>query len=70
MTITHDIVQKLWKLCSLLRNDGGTYHQYVTELNLRHVPEYGSGDECRGLVAGRQSLGRPSGEEWAGALQR
>lgn len=32
MTITHDIVQKLWKLCTLLRNDGVTYHQYVTEL--------------------------------------
>lgn len=29
---TNDIVQKLWSLCSILREDGVTYHQYVTEL--------------------------------------
>ena len=29
---TQDIVQKLWKLCDVLRDDGITYHQYVTEL--------------------------------------
>ena len=29
---THDIVQKLWSLCDVLRDDGVTYHQYVTEL--------------------------------------
>jgi len=29
---TTDIVQKLWNLCHLLRDDGITYHQYVTEL--------------------------------------
>ncbi|MGO4730276.1 N-6 DNA methylase [Paenibacillus sp. 2KB_22] len=27
-----DIVQKLWNLCNVLRDDGITYHQYVTEL--------------------------------------
>jgi type I restriction enzyme M protein len=32
MTTTHDIVAKLWNLCHLLRDDGITYHQYVTEL--------------------------------------
>ena len=32
MTPTHDIVQKLWNLCNILRDDGITYHQYVTEL--------------------------------------
>ncbi|NRD55710.1 N-6 DNA methylase [Corallococcus exiguus] len=32
MQKTNDIVQKLWNLCSLLREDGVTYHQYVTEL--------------------------------------
>ena len=32
MQTTNDIVQKLWNLCSLLREDGVTYHQYVTEL--------------------------------------
>lgn len=32
MTTTHDIVQKLWNLCNVLRDDGITYHQYVSEL--------------------------------------
>lgn len=32
MTTTHDIVAKLWNLCNVLRDDGITYHQYVTEL--------------------------------------
>ena len=32
MTTTHNIVAKLWNLCHLLRDDGITYHQYVTEL--------------------------------------
>jgi type I restriction enzyme M protein len=31
-TVTHDIVQKLWNLCNILKDDGVTYHQYVTEL--------------------------------------
>jgi type I restriction enzyme M protein len=29
---TQDIVQKLWSLCDVLRDDGVTYHEYVTEL--------------------------------------
>ncbi len=29
---TQEIVAKLWKLCDVLRDDGITYHQYVTEL--------------------------------------
>ena len=29
---TRDIVAKLWNLCHVLRDDGITYHQYVTEL--------------------------------------
>lgn len=32
MTSTTDIVAKLWNLCHVLRDDGITYHQYVTEL--------------------------------------
>ena len=32
MTVTHDIVAKLWNLCNMLKDDGVTYHQYVTEL--------------------------------------
>lgn len=29
---TQEIVQKLWNLCNVLRDDGITYHEYVTEL--------------------------------------
>jgi len=32
MSTTQDIVVKLWNLCHVLRDDGITYHQYVTEL--------------------------------------
>ena len=32
MTTTQDIVAKLWNLCHILRDDGITYHEYVTEL--------------------------------------
>lgn len=30
--VTQDIVAKLWNLCNILKDDGVTYHQYVTEL--------------------------------------
>src|SRR5258706_10880164 len=32
MTSTGDIVAKLWSLCNVLRDDGVTYNEYVTEL--------------------------------------
>src|SRR6218665_1572248 len=32
MTATTDIVAKLWALCHVLRDDGVTYNEYVTEL--------------------------------------
>jgi type I restriction enzyme M protein len=32
MNVTSDIVQKLWSLCHVLRDDGISYLQYVTEL--------------------------------------
>ena len=32
LSTTRDIVAKLWKLCDVLRDDGITYHEYVTEL--------------------------------------
>src|SRR6267142_4216402 len=32
MTKTGDIVAKLWSLCNVLRDDGITYNEYVTEL--------------------------------------
>lgn len=41
-----DIVQKLWGLCNVLRDDGITYHQYVNELTyllfLKMAQEIGS----------------------------
>jgi hypothetical protein len=42
---TGDIVQKLWSLCHILRDDGITYNEYVTELTfllfLRMMQETG-----------------------------
>jgi hypothetical protein len=32
LTSVNDIVQKLWNLCHVLRDDGISYLQYVTEL--------------------------------------
>jgi type I restriction-modification system DNA methylase subunit len=32
MNPSSDLVNKLWRLCALLRKDGVTYQQYVTEL--------------------------------------
>jgi len=29
---SNEVVQKLWNLCNVLRDDGITYHEYVTEL--------------------------------------
>ena len=55
---TRDIVAKLWSLCHVLRDDGVTYNEYVTELTyllfLKMLAE--TGHEER--LAGRLSLGR------------
>jgi type I restriction enzyme M protein len=32
MNPASDLVNKLWRLCAVLRKDGITYQQYVTEL--------------------------------------
>ena len=40
---TRDIVAKLWNLCNVLRDDGITYTDYVTELTFPPVPQ----DACR-----------------------
>ena len=43
---TQEFVGKLWNLCNVLRDDGITYHQYVTELTyilfLKMAKETGS----------------------------
>ena len=49
ITVTHDIVGKLWNLCNVLKDDGVTYHQYVTELTyllfLKMAKETGTEDQ-------------------------
>src|SRR4029453_249949 len=55
-TITTDIVARLWNLCNVLKDDGVTYHQYVTELTyllfLKMAKETGTEDAL------------PSGHRW------
>lgn len=47
--VTTDIVAKLWNLCNVLKDDGVTYHQYVTELTyllfLKMAKETGTQDQ-------------------------
>ena len=47
--ITTDIVNRLWNLCNVLKDDGVTYHQYVTELTyllfLKMANEIGTEDQ-------------------------
>lgn len=51
---TQDIVQKLWNLCNILRDDGITYHQYVTELTyilfLKMIKETGTEEKLIAAV--------------------
>ena len=53
---TRDIVQKLWSLCNVLRDDGITYKAYVTELTfllfLKMMEETKREDACRRGIAG------------------
>lgn len=49
MTVTQDIVARLWNLCHVLRDDGVSYHEYVTELTfllfLKMAQEIGIDDK-------------------------
>lgn len=65
MTVTRDIVAKLWSLCHILRDDGVTYNEYVTELTfllfLKMMQETGREDRipngyCWGELAKREGL--------------
>lgn len=62
MTITTDIVAKLWRLCDILRDDGITYHEYVTELTyllfLKMMAETGREDQL------------PEGKRWGDLVRR
>ena len=57
---TQDIVGKLWNLCNVLKDDGVTYHQYVTELTyllfLKMADETGQAEQL------------PKGHHWADLL--
>ena len=48
---TQEIVAKLWNLCNVLRDDGITYHQYVTELT--YILFLKMAKETRSLPLGR-----------------
>lgn len=65
---TQDIVQKLWNLCNVLRDDGITYHQYVTELTyilfLKMLDETGGENTLKAdvLKAYQERLERYAGQ--------
>lgn len=63
---TQEIVAKLWNLCNVLRDDGITYHQYVTELTyilfLKMAKETGV-EEVTGK-AGTVRVNIPVGYRW------
>lgn len=66
--MTHDIVQKLWSLCHVLRDDGITFHQYVTELTfllfLKMTEETGLA-ETTVRDTGEHVVNIPEGLRWA-----
>lgn len=55
-----EIVQKLWNLCNVLRDDGITYHQYVTELTyilfLKMMQETGEEENIENSIVGYDEL--------------
>jgi type I restriction enzyme M protein len=55
-----EIVAKLWNLCNVLRDDGITYHQYVTELTyilfLKMLKETGQERALESSIIGLDSL--------------
>jgi len=65
-TVTRDIVAKLWNLCHILRDDGVTYNEYVTELTfllfLKMMQETGREDRIPNGY-GWESLARREGLE-------
>lgn len=54
--VTHDIVAKLWNLCNVLKDDGVTYHQYVTELTYLLFLKMAKETDTEGQV--------PNGHRW------
>ena len=58
---TQEIVAKLWNLCNVLRDDGITYHQYVTELTyllfLKMSKENGTEENIPEIIMGQSPKG-------------
>ncbi|WP_081336130.1 N-6 DNA methylase [Burkholderia vietnamiensis] len=65
ITATHDIGGKLWSLCHVLRDDGVTYHQYISELTyllfLKMMKE--TGQEARLTIWKRPKKNLPEIEQ-------
>jgi len=63
---TQEIVSKLWNLCNVLRDDGITYHQYVTELTyilfLKMAKETGAEEITE--KDGTKRVNIPAGYRW------
>jgi type I restriction enzyme M protein len=57
-----EIVQKLWNLCNVLRDDGITYQQYVTELTYLLFLKMMKEQETEGVI--------PKGYRWDDLLER
>ena len=68
-TAALDIGAKLWSLCHVLRDDGVTYHQYLSELTyllfLKMMKETGQEDRLKIWKAKDKRRGSPK-EEQAG----
>ncbi|MER9280711.1 N-6 DNA methylase [Mesorhizobium sp. M0522] len=66
----NDIVGKLWRLCTILRKDGITYQQYVTELTyllfLKMMKELGKEEEAKN---DRKLVNIPKGMRWEDLLR-
>ena len=62
MTNTADIVAKLWSLCHVLRDDGVTYNEYVTELTYLLF--------LKMLEETKRENRLPSGYRWAELVKR
>ena len=63
---TQEIVSKLWNLCNVLRDDGITYHQYVTELTYILFLKMAKETETEELTEnnGRTRVNIPEGYRW------
>ncbi len=62
MSVTTDIVAKLWRLCDILRDDGITYHEYVTELTYLLF--------LKMMAETRREQQLPEGKRWGDLVRR